>query len=210
MGTLIRLKRSVGENYAAVGRQLGLELDPAALDRAFLAAWRSMPSRAAIDGPRENDDKPWWRTLVLQILGGVAPGMNDARRESFFELAYEHFARGAVWELEDGAADVLQQLRPRYRLAVISNFDGRLRVILNELGIATCFEQIFLSSELGADKPEPEIFQRAAARLGLSPEKMLHVGDDPERDWLAAERAGMQVFRLRPPEVRLRDLLALR
>lgn len=78
--------------------------------------------------------------------------------------------------------DVLEKLGPQFRLAVISNFDGRLRMILEQLGIAKFFPHIFVSSEVGADKPDPEIFRRALKFLDLPADQALHVGDDPERD----------------------------
>src|SRR5947208_9159978 len=72
-GTLFYLTKTVGEHYALVGREVGLDLDAQTLDRAFRAAWKQMPQRAAIDGPRENDDKGWWRELVDFVLDQVAP-----------------------------------------------------------------------------------------------------------------------------------------
>ena len=82
-------------------------------------------------------------------------------RDTFFEAAYGHFAEAGVWELYPDVREVLEILAPRFELAVVSNFDGRLRLILNHLGIAKYFRHIFLSSELGADKPDPLIYQRA-------------------------------------------------
>jgi len=98
-------------------------------------------------------------------------------------------------------------LQPRFQLAVISNFDGRLRFILQHLGISKFFAEIFISSEIGADKPDPEIFQRALKLIDLKPNEVLHVGDDPERDWEAASAAGLSIFRLDRPKNSLRDLL---
>jgi putative hydrolase of the HAD superfamily len=102
---------------------------------------------------------------------------------------------------------VLEKLRLRFQLAVISNFDGRLRFILWHLGIAKYFDHVFVSSELGADKPDPEIFRRALKLIHLSPDQILHVGDDPERDWEAGKAAGLSLFRLDRPRNSLRDLL---
>ena len=208
-GTLFFLTKTVGDHYAYVGREVGLVLDAQQLEHAFHSAWQQIPRRPAIDGPRENDDKGWWRELVGRVLDQVAPSLNELDRDNFFEVAYEHFAEAGVWELYPEVPDVLKQLRPRYQLAVISNFDGRLRLILRNLGISEYFAHVFISSEVGADKPDPEIFRRALATLHLKADQVLHVGDDPERDWKAAAAAGLSVFRLERPRNSLRDLLKL-
>ena len=168
-----------------------------------------MPRRPAIDGPRENDDKGWWRELVGRVFDQVAPSLSELDRDNFFEIAYEHFAEAGVWKLYPEVLDVLEQLRERFQLAVISNFDGRLRLILQNLGISKYFAHVFISSELGADKPDPEIFRRALKLMHLNANEVLHVGDDPERDWKAAKEAGLLVFQLDRPRNSLRDLLKL-
>lgn len=166
-----------------------------------------MPARPAIEGPREDDDKDWWRNLVTQVIDQAAPGMSEPDRDAFFQGAYSHFAEGEVWALYPDVLDVLGTLRPRFDLSVISNFDRRLRVILEQLGVSQFFSHIFLSSELGADKPDPLIYHRALEVSGVSPNEALHVGDDPVRDWQGAEAAGLSVFRLERPRHSLRDLL---
>ncbi len=207
-GTLFHLPLGVGYHYALVGEEIGLKLDAARLDRAFAKAWNSMPKRAPIDGPRMNDDKDWWRTLVDLVLDQVAPSLNEIDRDNFFEVAYDHFAEAGVWDLYPEVVDVLEKLRPHFQLAVISNFDGRLRMILEQLGISKFFSQVFLSSEIGADKPDPEIFRRALRVVDLPLDQVLHVGDDPERDWKAATAAGLSTFQLDRAKNSLRDLLA--
>ncbi len=168
-----------------------------------------MPARPAIEGPREDDDKGWWRELVDRVIDQVAPGTSELDRDAFFEVAYSHFAEAGVWELYPDVIEVLEALRPRFDLAVVSNFDGRLRMILEHLGVSQFFSHVFLSSELGADKPDPEIFRRALQLSGARPNETLHVGDDPVRDWQGAEAAGLSVFRLDRPRNSLRDLLAI-
>jgi putative hydrolase of the HAD superfamily len=208
-GTLFYLTKTVGDHYAYVGREVGLNLDAQELDRAFHTAWQEMPRRSAIDGPRENDDKGWWRELLGHVFDQVAPSLSEIDRDNFFQVAYEHFAEAGVWKLYPEVPEVLEQLRPRFQLAVISNFDGRLRFILQSLGISKYFANLFISSELGADKPDPEIFRRALKVMDLDANEVLHVGDDPERDWKAASAAGLCVFRLNRPQNSLRDLLKL-
>jgi putative hydrolase of the HAD superfamily len=208
-GTLIHLPKSVGHHYAFVGQRLGLALEPTALDRAFAASWKQIPSRPPIDGPREDDDKGWWRDLVERVIDQVAPSTNDLDRDAFFEAAYSHFAEAGVWELYPEVIEVLDSLRARFDLAVISNFDGRLRMILEQLGVSQFFSHIFLSSELGADKPDPEIYRRALRLSAVAPEEGMHAGDDPVRDWEGAAAAGLSIFRLERPKNSLRDLLAI-
>ena len=208
-GTLIHLPKSVGQHYAFVGERVGLRLDAKALDEAFRACWKETPPRPAIDGPREDDDKGWWRELVNRVLDRVAPALKALDRDAFFEGVYGHFAEPGVWELYPEVDDVLEELHGRFQLAVISNFDGRLRVILEHLGVSKFFAHVFLSSELGADKPDPEIYRRALRLSEARPNETLHVGDDPERDWEAATAAGLSGFRLERPVNNLRDLLSV-
>jgi putative hydrolase of the HAD superfamily len=209
VGTLFHLTQTVGDHYALVGSQVGLTLNARQLDRAFYKAWNQMPRRTAIEGPRPNDDKDWWRELVNRVLDQVAPSLSEFDRDNFFEIAYEHFAEAGVWELYPEVVDVLEKLQPRFQLAVMSNFDARLRFILGHLGISKYFAHVFISSELGADKPDPEIFCRAVKLIDLKPNQVLHVGDDSERDWKAAAEAGLSVFKLDRQRNSLRDLLKL-
>ncbi len=207
-GTLIHLPKSVGHHYALVGQRVGLTLNAADFDRAFADCWKQMLARPAIEGPREDDDKGWWRELVDQVIDQVAPRTSELDRDAFFEAAYSHFAEAGVWELYPDVIEVLSVLRPRFYLAVVSNFDGRLRMLLEQLRVSQFFSHIFLSSELGADKPDPLIYQRALKLSGTAPNETLHVGDDPVRDWRGAESAGLSVFHLERPRNSLRDLLA--
>jgi putative hydrolase of the HAD superfamily len=205
-GTLIHLSRPIGEHYALVATRQGLHLDAGELDCAFRDVWKAMPARPATGEPRPDDDKGWWRELVERVLDRISTRVDPLDRDNFFEAAYGHFAEAGVWELYPEVEEVLEKLAPRYQLAVISNFDSRLRVIFEHLGLTRFFSHVFLSSELGADKPNPQIYLRALELSGISAGEALHAGDDPVRDWAAAEAAGLQIFRLDRTRNTLRDL----
>jgi putative hydrolase of the HAD superfamily len=206
-GTLIYLPRSVGHHYAFVAERIGLRLDAAGLDRAFADCWKLMPLRSSVGGPRPDDDKGWWRDLVNCVLDRVAPNLGELDRDAYFEAVYGHFAEAGVWDSYPEVNEVLANLHGRFELAVVSNFDGRLRMILEHLGVSKYFAHVFLSSELGADKPDPEIYRRALRLSGKRSDETMHAGDDPERDWQGATAAGLSIFQLDRQKNSLLDLL---
>ena len=207
-GTLFHLPRGVGHHYREVALRHGCEIGERDLQAAFAAVWKTMPPRPATRMARADDDRGWWRELVGRVLERCDVAAEALDRAAYFAELYAEFTRPGVWELYPGVRAVLEELQPHYRLGIISNFDGRLRAILQHLGIAAHFQPIVISSEVGADKPDRWIFQHALEMAGVLPGAALHVGDDPVRDWHAAESAGLRCFRLARPANSLRDLQA--
>ncbi|HEY3899565.1 MAG TPA: HAD-IA family hydrolase [Chthoniobacter sp.] len=206
-GTLFHLPRGVGWHYRDVASRFGCSLDEDTLSHAFRTAWKQMPDCSTTRQPRPDDDKGWWFTLVGQVLDDCQVPPQQLDREAYFETLYHEFTRPQVWELFPEVHDTLSALSPRFRLGLISNFDGRLRPILTDLGILPYFDPLIISSEVGADKPDPWIFQQALSRAGANPAEALHVGDEPRGDWQGAAQAGLKVFQLDRPKNSLRDLL---
>jgi len=77
---------------------------------------------------------------------------------------------------------------------VISNWDERLRPLLQQFQLDRYFETIVVSCEVGFAKPSPVIFDHAAKMLRLQPEQILHVGDSANEDLAGAESAGFQAL----------------
>ncbi len=88
--------------------------------------------------------------------------------------------------------DMLAALRRKgYRLALLTNGNSRLqRGKLRHLGLEDAFDCVLVSGEVGADKPDPKIFQLCAQALGLEPGQMAYVGDNPMADVQGAYNAG--------------------
>ena len=207
-GTLFHVPRGVGFHYADVLARHGVRREEAALDDAFRAVWPEMPVFASTAGARADDGKGWWRDLVGRILDRCGVSEDQLERGPFFEELYAEFVRPAVWTLYPETHQVLEALAVRFPLGVITNFDGRFRKIAAQLGIDRFFHHVVISSEVGADKPDARIFQRAVELAGVAPADALHVGDDRVCDWEGAAAAGLQVFALDRPHNSLRDLLA--
>ena len=77
------------------------------------------------------------------------------------------------------------------RTAVISNSDGKVAELLNACGLADLFEFIMDSHIEGIEKPNSEIFLRAARRMNVSPENCAYIGDIPAIDVEGSKSAGM-------------------
>jgi len=114
---------------------------------------------------------------------------------------------------------LLEALRRRHRLAVVSNFDytPTARFVLERAGVVDLFETIVVSDEVGWRKPAPVIFERALTRLAVSPDQALFVGDRADLDVAGAQSVGMRAVWInrggealpagaRPPEFEIRDL----
>ena len=84
--------------------------------------------------------------------------------------------------MDPEAKAVLDALRPRYRIALITNWDHApwIRRWLTDSGVSGWFEDIVISDEAGCAKPDPRIFTASLEKLGLKPGEMAYVGDSPE------------------------------
>ena len=101
----------------------------------------------------------------------------------------------ANWcEIRPGTREILQGLKNKYRIAVISNADGKIADVLGRCGIADLFETITDSGLVGHEKPHPAIFDAALRSLNVSPAESLYIGDVYSVDYLGATRSGMEAI----------------
>jgi putative hydrolase of the HAD superfamily len=204
-GTLIGPWPSVGDVYAQVAAENDLgNVDPAVLNRQFQVAWA---------GRRNfNHSREGWLRIVQQTFAGIA---DSARIENCFDHFYRRFESAQVWRLYEDVLPVLEWLRHHgIKLAIISNWDERLRPLLDQLGLAGFFGVKVISCEVGEPKPSPLMFQKALNLLAVSAGATLHVGDSCNEDYAGAKRAGLAACLLTrgsqlPSEDRINSLLEL-
>jgi HAD superfamily hydrolase (TIGR01549 family) len=130
-----------------------------------------------------------WYKGILNDLGISDPGeawidqLNEEWMHAFIETTTEI----------QPAKRVLSELKPLYRLGVISNSLGRnTEVDLVRTGLRNFFDVLTVSSEIGKRKPHPEIFQAALNAMGLKAEEAIMVGDNLQEDIVGAKNAGMK------------------
>ena len=133
-------------------------------------------------------DHGFWRIYYSRLLKELA-----IADDSICSDLVARTRVSANWcDIRPGTGEALQSLGKKYRLAVISNADGKIADILAHCGIAQYFETITDSGIVGKEKPHPLIFQTAMQSLGVSAEESLYTGDLYSVDYLGATRVGMQ------------------
>lgn len=129
----------------------------------------------------------FYTALVQTLCWQDAPPIPQLVRE-----AQLHFPDHTV--LLPGVTEGLTRLREKgYVLGIVTNGNGVMQnKKLDACGLRPYLDVVVVSGEEGVAKPDPEIFLRAAARLGVHPADCLFVGDHPEKDIGGAVGAGMQ------------------
>ncbi len=184
-GTLIRVD---GERIC---RAAGVSFEPgdfAGIEARAVAAFRARLLRHP--GSRDAERLPLYFDALLEGLGVGAP---EERRAALERVSAEH-RRANLWSRPgEGAAETLETLRGRgYRMAVVSNSDGRVRALLEAAGLLHWLEFVVDSAEVGVEKPDARIFHAATTRLSLPPGACLYAGDIYEIDVLGARGAGLE------------------
>jgi putative hydrolase of the HAD superfamily len=96
-------------------------------------------------------------------------------------------------ELYPAVREVLDGLRPRYRLAAITDAQSAWAMPeLSQVGLVDYFYPVIVSGDLGYRKPDPRIFALALRRMHLAPEETVFVGNDMFRDIFGARQAGLR------------------
>lgn len=202
-GTLIRPWPSVGAVYAKTARSFGLTVQDEEVDQRFYEVFGKVQKDSKITSGEEKD---FWKKVVLTVF---EPYSEKRDLYPLFEELWELFARGEHWRLAEGAKDTLSDLRNRgYRLAVLSNNDSRLRSVLEDLAIDSLFEKIFISSEMGVEKPDLRIFRKVEEAFGKKPSDFLHLGDSHSRDFEGARQAGWDALLFGKPVIEERQITA--
>jgi putative hydrolase of the HAD superfamily len=186
-GTLLYPFPSVGEVYAELAAAHGLKTNSVQLQTQFHQAWKEAHEKPRI-GISEASEKNWWRGVVRRTFRDVEAFENF---ESLFEALWLAFGEAHRWRLHDRALETLNRLREKgFRLAILSNWDCRLRSLLEGLELMDYFDHCLISSEVGYEKPNSEIFRRAESCFQANPHQILHVGDSEYHDERGARSAG--------------------
>ncbi|KAK8632977.1 hypothetical protein V6N13_013833 [Hibiscus sabdariffa] len=185
-GTLLAPSQPMAQIYREIGEKYGVQYSETEIlnryRRAYAQPWGKSRLRYV------NDGRPFWQYIVSS-----STGCSDSQ---YFEEVYSYYTTNKAWHLCDPeAGKVFEALRKAgVKLAVVSNFDTRLRPLLRALNCEHWFDAVAVSAEVEAEKPNPTIFVKACELLGIKPEEAVHVGDDRRNDVWGARDAGCDAW----------------
>ena len=130
-------------------------------------------------------------------------GIIDADKQADF---VSRLFEGRDW-INPEMARLMRELKPRYRLAVLSNtFDPEMEArITDQHGLKEIFDVVVSSAAVGLAKPEAEIYTLTLERLSIAPGEGLFVDDMP-RNTQAAEALGIPSIVFTTPTELRREL----
>ncbi len=182
-GTLATLVDPTAALARALGER-GLERGPEEIAAAFRAevAYYVPRSARGRDEASLAELRRECAGVFLEALGADLPAAEFAPA----------FVGALQLDLLPGVVETLARLRARgLELAVVADWDCSLPEHLAALGLDAVFSAVVTSAEAGVAKPDPAIFRLGLERLGVAPERALHVGDRPE-DEQGGRAAGMR------------------
>lgn len=138
----------------------------------------------------------------LELNNTPMPGMGDSMNEAYLEEMPKQL------KLVPGAITVLDFLHHKYKMSIITNGFREVQVDkLIQSGLKKYFDKVFISEEVGAQKPHRKIFEHAVKSMNAPKKRSLMIGDSWDADIIGAKLFGMdQVYycpmteKLPPPQ----------
>ncbi|MEG4025781.1 MULTISPECIES: HAD-IA family hydrolase [unclassified Microcoleus] len=197
-GTLFDVRGSVGEIYGQLANSFGVTVNSQELNAAFSQSFGSA-SPMAFPGIElakiPQLEFEWWQAVATKAfqIAGVYHQFSDFPK--FFAELYAHFATAEPWFVYPDVFPALNKWQQQgIELAVVSNFDSRIYAVLKALNLADYFRSVTISTEVGAAKPQSQIFAAALQKHNCIAEKALHIGDSFKADYCGAKNAGLNAI----------------
>lgn len=194
--TLLKFRSAPGRQYAEVGALYGVLCDGQSLSANFKSHWHKMKKEHPNFGKKTGLGwEMWWKQLVSESFKDCKTNnIEEKTLESIASHLIRLYETSICWQQSYGALGLLSYLRNRrIPLGIISNFDPRLNTTLVNTRLRHYFSFIVGSYEVGLEKPNSQIFQKAIEFSnieGLKAEECLHVGNTTLLDYVGATQSG--------------------
>lgn len=116
--------------------------------------------------------------IILEHAGKVfSPEEKKKMAEKKNAIYIKLLDRMSPGDLEEDVRSTLEQLRNRGCLLAIGSSSKNTRKILDKIGLGNYFDAVCDGNEITHSKPDPEVFLKAAGKIGLAVSECLVVED---------------------------------
>jgi putative hydrolase of the HAD superfamily len=206
-GTLIDIETDEGmeEIYRAIGHFLiyqGILLHRWEVRDLYFQLMQQQRTSSTEQFPEWNA-VTLWREFLDAKASDYTHSLPREKREQlplFLAELHRGIARKRL-RLYPQVLEVLDHLRQRYRMAIVSDAQSAYAVPeLHMVGLKDYFNPIIISGDYGYRKPDPRLFCTALATLQIQPEQALFIGNDLYHDISGAQQAGMKAILISPEQ----------
>ena len=175
---------------AEIGNQVGINTSPHQIAQAHARLFRGLDEYIAQN--RQFPKISYFQDIFNQISD------SEEKVKTACELTIRADKIKHIWTATwPWVAESLQKLKDLgYHMAVISNSDGRVDQILQDLGIRGYFDIVIDSFVVGVEKPDTRIFEIALQSLDWNPDETIYIGDIFYIDVWGANQAGLGAIHL--------------
>ena len=194
------MSASLEHSAARGGRAVLWDVDGTLIDSSeyHWLAWREALAGEGMALTRERFARMFGRRndeILRGYFGEEYPAADVARVGDAKEELYRRLVRASGIKLLPGVRRWLERLRGEGWLQAMASSAPRanLEAITGALGLADYFAAVVSAEDVTVGKPDPQVFLKAAERLGTEPARCVVVEDAPAGTE-AARRAGMRAI----------------
>ncbi len=180
----------------------------------FKDSWKTMSANGSADfrdryQNHSNGINGWWIELIDTFVEKThSPKIEDER---VYEEIFSYFDSEKNWNVEESFFKLTEFcLQKSIGLGIISNWDLRLRGLLERLNLDSFFNPIIISAEFGFEKPSLKIFEEGMRRTAsLDVEQYSYIGDKAELDYHPPRELGWNSYLLKSEKSELQTISKL-
>ncbi|WP_461204852.1 HAD family hydrolase [Clostridium sp. DL1XJH146] len=136
------------------------------------------------------DEKEWFKKRY-DVIAETIDKSNFELAEKLYMLAFDTFQ----YKIYDETKEVLDRLKEKYSLSVLSNATTSLDWAFDLLDLRKYFKEVIISSYVQCAKPDKKIFNIALDKIGVQAGQCIFI-DDRLENIKSAEELGFNVFHL--------------
>lgn len=195
VGTLLFPSPSVFDVYHQIGLKYGSQYSREQMEQRFQESFDSQErfdQRLKWETSEEREIARW-RAIVTSVLDDATDP------EQCFQDLFDHFAKQEAWSWNEEFEAVVEECHRReINVVISSNFDSRLRLLVDSIPALRVVDYVLISSQIGFRKPAKQFFTSLLELVDDDPDQLMHIGDSISNDINPAMALGITAVHFSP------------